>query len=90
MKQNGSFKNCGFIEKKKGEEEEPKAVEDAIKPTRAISAYIYFSNEMVPKIKKDEGISHKQAMSRAGEMWGQIDEAEKAKFNKMHDDDVKR
>jgi len=46
-----------------------------VKPTRAISSYIFFSNEMVPKIKADEGITHKEAMSKAGETWrGYTDE----------------
>ena len=45
---------------------------------------------MVPKIKKDEGCTHKEAMSRAGEIWGKLTPAEKVKYEKMHDEDVKR
>ena len=60
------------------------------KPTRPISAYIYFSNHTVPKLKADEGISHKDAMKRAGSIWGELTDEEKKPFNKMHDDDVKR
>lgn len=33
---------------------------------------------MVPKIKKDEGLAHKDAMSRAGELWGKLTEEEKS------------
>lgn len=52
--------------------------EDKIgKPTRPVNAYIFFSNEIIPKIKADEGVSHKDAMSRAGEMWGKMTDAEK-------------
>lgn len=75
---------------KKTDEKEEEKNENAVKPTRAISAYIYFSNEMVPKIKQDEGISHKAAMGRAGEIWRGYSESDKAKYDKMHDDDVKR
>lgn len=45
---------------------------------------------MVPKIKADEGIPHKQAMSRAGEIWGQLSDDEKKKYTDLHDEDVKR
>lgn len=44
--------------------EEEKA--DVHKPTRAISAYIFYSNDQVPKIKAQQGVSHKEAMSIAG------------------------
>jgi hypothetical protein len=45
---------------------------------------------MVPKIKKDEGLAHKDAMSRAGELWGKLTEEEKKPYNKLHDQDVTR
>ncbi|CDW84813.1 UNKNOWN [Stylonychia lemnae] len=73
---------------KKDEASEPE--EEKLKPTRAISSYIYFSNEMVPKIKKDDGLSHKEAMSKAGELWGKLSADDKKPFDKLHDDDVKR
>jgi hypothetical protein len=72
---------------KKGKKEEDDGV---LKPTRAISAYIFFSNKMVPKIKEEEKVSHKEAMSKAGQMWNELSEEKKAPFNKEHDEDVKR
>jgi len=45
---------------------------------------------MVPKIKKDEGLAHKDAMSRAGELWHKMSEEEKKPYNKLHDQDVTR
>lgn len=77
------------IEKSKKDEKKEEEPE-GIKPTRAITSYIFFSNEMVPKIKKDEGVDHKTAMSRAGAMWGKLSDAEKQKYDKMHEDDQKR
>lgn len=53
----------------KEEKEVSAAAEDnTMKPTRALSAYIFYSNETVPKLKK-EGIDHRAAMSKAGELW---------------------
>lgn len=75
-------------EKKKKEEEEEEY--QGAHPTRALSAYIFFSNEMIPKLKKEEGVPHKDAMSRAGEEWRKIDAKAKEKYDKMHDEDVKR
>jgi len=53
-----------LVDKKK---EVAKEEEDtSLKPTRPISSYIFFSNVTVPKVKKDEGVAHKDAMARAG------------------------
>lgn len=73
-------------EKKGAKKEES----EGIKPTRAIAAYIFYSNEQVPKIKAAEGISHKEAMGKAGKKWHELTEEEKKPYNKMHDDDVVR
>ena len=61
-----------------------------LKPTRAISAYIYYSNETIPKLKKDEGIAHKDAMGKAGALWNELSEESKKPFQKLHDADVVR
>jgi hypothetical protein len=45
---------------------------------------------MVPKIKKDEGCTHKEAMSKAGEMWGKMTADEKKPYDKLHEADVAR
>lgn len=74
--------------KKKAEKK--KDDDNTMKPSRPLSAYIYFSTEWVPKIKKDEGLDHRAAMSRAGEIWNTMKDDEKKKFNDLHDKDVKR
>ena len=76
---------------KKGKKDEAKEEEvPALKPSRPVSAYIFYSTERVPEIRKEEGIEHRAAMSRAGEIWGTMTDKEKEKYNKMHDADVKR
>jgi hypothetical protein len=70
----------------KGKEE----VKKEVKPPRVLSSYIYFSNAMVPKIKADEGLSHKDAMSRAGEIWRSYNEDDKKPYTKLQEDDQKR
>lgn len=80
-------------EEKKGgknKKKDEKPEQDVIKPTRAISAYIYFSNDIVPKLKAKEGLSHKDAMGRAGKLWGEMSQKEKEPYEKMNKDDVAR
>lgn len=62
----------------------------ALKPTRALSAYIIFSNETIPKLKAEKGIAHKDAMGEAGKIWATMTDAEKEPFNKKHEKDVER
>ena len=45
--------------------EEPKGVQ----PTRPLTGYIFFSNEVVPQIVTSEKCSHKDAMRIAGTRW---------------------
>ena len=75
---------------KKGKKSVEPEVEEAVKPTRPISTYIYFSNAMVPKLKEEHKIAHKDAMAKAGELWGTLSEEEKKPYEKKHQDDVAR
>ena len=54
---------------KKATKDEGKEEDQVKKPTKALSAYIFFSNEMVPKIKNEENVDHKTAMKMCGERW---------------------
>ena len=73
-------------EKKKGkkdvEEEAHKEELDKIK--NPSSSYIFYSNEMVPKLKADRGISHRDAMKACGELWGKLTDNEKKKYDDLH------
>lgn len=42
------------------------------------------------KIKEEEGLSHKEAFSKAGQIWGTLTEADKKRFDDLHAADVKR
>jgi hypothetical protein len=75
---------------KKGKKAAEEEDDGKLKPSRPNSAYIFFSTEIIPKLKKDEGIAHKDAMSKAGALWNELTEEKKAPYNKLHDDDVKR
>jgi hypothetical protein len=77
---------------KKGGKKEEKVVEEdtSLKPTRPISAYIYFSTETIPKLKADEGIAHKDAMAKAGKLWNELSEEDRKPYNKLHDESVAR
>lgn len=72
--------------KGKKEKEDP----NVVKPTRAISSYIFFSNETIPKLKEEKKIAHKDAMGEAGKIWNKMSDDEKKPFDKMHEEDVKR
>lgn len=45
---------------------------------------------MVPKIRKEKGIPHKDAMKACGELWGRIDDEEKKKYEDMNQKDKER
>jgi len=73
------------------EKKKPVKVEDnTVKPTKPLSAYIFFSTQEVPKIVKEQQIPHKDAMKVAGANWGKLTEEEKAPFLKKHEDDKLR
>ncbi len=63
---------------------------EGIQPTRPMSTYLFFSNETIPKLKAEEGIAHKDAMSAAGKRWNALTEEEKEPYNKMHEEAVQR
>jgi hypothetical protein len=75
---------------KKGKKDEKEEKADELKPPRAISAYIYYSNDVVPKIKAELGISHKEAMGEAGKRWGTMTAADKKPYDALHDKDQER
>jgi len=71
--------------KKKAEKED-----DFGKPTRTISAYIFYSNETIPKLKAEKGIAHKDAMSEAGKIWNTMTEEQKKPFEEKNKADAAR
>lgn len=65
-------------------------IEDQLKPTKPISAYIYFAVENIPKIKKELGVDQKAAMAEAGARWRKILPAERELYDKKHASDRSR
>ena len=63
-------------EEKKGKKSE----EPTVKPPKVIGAYFFFSGEMVPKLKAEENLTHKDAMRRAGELWGKLSAEDKVPY----------
>ena len=78
----------GKSDKKKGKKDQDD--EDIVKPTRPMAAYIYFSNEMIPKLKEKEGLAHKDAFAKAGKLWSELSDKEKEPFNKKNEEDKAR
>lgn len=84
-----------FIEKGKGkgkgkekEEEKIVKVEDSdkiLKPTKAPNAYILYANDTIPQLKKqDPNLAHRDAMAKAGKLWSNLSEKEKAPYIEKH------
>ena len=61
-----------------------------MKPSRPTATYIFFSTATVPKLKADEGLSHKEAFAKAGRLWNELTEEQKKPYQKKHDEDVAR
>jgi hypothetical protein len=81
---------AGKSAKKAKKSVEPKAEDETVKPTRPIGAYIFFSNTIIPKLKEEQKVAHRDAMSKAGEMWNTMSEEEKKPYEKKHQDDIVR
>lgn len=59
-------------------------------PKRGMNAYFFFGNEQIPMIKKDQGLTHKAAMSESGRLWREMSDAEKKPYNEMAAEDALR
>lgn len=55
-----------------------------------IGAYIYYNTATCKRLKEEEGLSHKEAFAKAGQMWQTATEEEKKPFIEMHEKDQKR
>lgn len=61
-----------------------------MKPPGITRAYIHYSNHIIPKLKEEEKLAHKDCMKRAGELWGTLSEKDKQPFLDLEAKDVKR
>ena len=75
---------------KKPKSEEQTKDEGVVKPKRPLSTYLYFAQETITKLKKDEGMDHKTAFSKAGELWQALPAEKRGKWEKLNADDKKR
>jgi hypothetical protein len=57
---------------------------------RPLSAYIFFSNETVPRLKKEEGLPQKDAMKKCGDLWNSLTDKDKLPFVQKNLEDEKR
>ena len=68
-----------------------RAKKDKNAPKRGISAFIFFGNEVRPKIKKQNpNAKVTEIASIIGKLWGELSERDKVKFNRMADVDKAR
>ena len=47
-----------------------------------IGAYFFFSNDVVPKIKEELKVTHREAMIEAGKRWAVITDKDKEQYVK--------
>ena len=73
--------------KKKGKMDED---DQKRKPPQPITAYIYFSNETVPRIKAERGCTHSEAFKLVGTEWNKLSEEAKAPFVQKSNEDKAR
>ena len=55
-----------------------------------IGTYIYFNTATTKRLKEEEGLSHKEAFAKAGQLWQTATEEQKKPFEELHQEDVKR
>lgn len=63
---------------------------DTVLPKKPLSAYLFFTTANVNKIKEKENCTHPEAMKKAGELWNQMSDKEKKKYNDMNSKDQVR
>ena len=60
------------------------------KPKQPKSAYMFYSGPTIKRLQEEKKVSLAEAAKEAGAIWREMPEAEKASYEKMHDEDVER
>lgn len=63
---------------------------DVVLPKKPLSSYICYTTDNVLKVRDRENIKHTEAMKKCGEMWNNLTEKERKKYDDLHMKDVKR
>jgi hypothetical protein len=78
-------------EVKKSEKKSEKKAKDKNAPKNAMSAYIIFSQDMRPIVKKEQPtLDAKDTLRALGAMWKKVDDKTKAKYQELAENDKKR
>ena len=79
-KQADKAEKTGKAAKKEEELKKSSKKEDdgSLKPTRGVSAYLFFNSETVERLKKEEGLSHREALAKSGQLWKELSEDDRA------------
>lgn len=86
MPKNNSIKISKTNNKKKNENKKKK--KDPNAPKRALSAYIFFTKEFRPIIKRDNPtLKFGEIAKKLGETWREMDDEEKVPYNKLASED---
>ena len=82
----------GKAPKKEEEVKKSSKKEDdgSVKPTKGASAYLFYNTETVERLKKEEGLSHKEAFTKSGQLWQGLSEDDKAPWAKLAAADAER
>jgi hypothetical protein len=81
---------------KKGEKDKgkksvvDKSDDDVMKPPRPISAYLYYQNDNIPKIKQEQGLSQKDAMTASAALWHTLSKEERAPYDEKAEESKKQ
>jgi non-histone chromosomal protein 6 len=67
-----------------------KKTRDPNLPKRNLNSYMFYSPNMVKELKAKSNMTHKEATVKAGEMWGQMSDADKKPFVDMASADKER
>jgi len=80
-----------LTEKFIGEPLKLKKFKDPDKPKRAKTSYLYFCEEMRPRVKEDNpDLKLGGTMKVLGKMWAEVSEGDKKKYRELYEEDKKR
>ena len=61
-----------------------------MKPPKVQTAYLYYNIVTCKKLKEDEGLPHKDAFKKVGELWGKMTDEDKKPYKELEEKDRER
>ena len=89
-KQKEKFASVAAEDRKRYEAQKQEALKEAKVGKKALSSYMMFAKEMIPKLKKEREIPLGEAAKECGKLWSVMTDKEKEPYIKLAGEDKQR